>query len=91
MARYSYRCTRTACRQRKSLPHELEWYIHPPKCPACKQDSLKHDPWVRIQTIQRTCKCGYVGFPHRRGTMSRKWGICEHVDYETANDFMEDQ
>lgn len=86
---YNYRCNQRDCRQRTALAHPMEWYIKERKCPACKRLTLRHDPWVRQQAITRTCNCGYVAFPHRRGTMSRDWGICEHVPYNIANDFME--
>jgi len=41
--------------------------------------------------MRRTCRCGSVAFPHRKGTMSRVWGVCDAVAYETANAFMEDE
>lgn len=85
----NYRCNKADCRQRTVLSQNIDWYKRRPKCPACKRDSLRYDPAVRAQAITRTCNCGFVAFPHRRGTMSRYWGICEHVPYNIANDFME--
>jgi hypothetical protein len=88
---YNYRCSKQGCRQRKTLAHPMEWYLwkRKPKCPACKEDSLKFDGATRRATMRRTCKCGSVAWPHRIGTMSTKWGVCDSVPYGVADKFME--
>ncbi|TFH47837.1 MAG: hypothetical protein E4H01_07490 [Lysobacterales bacterium] len=74
---YNYRCNKADCRKRVTLAHEIEWYIRVPKCQQCKRpDTLRFDPWVRDQTLRRTCKCIGVHFPHRKGTVISENEFC---------------
>lgn len=79
---YNCRCTdRNNCGKRKTLPRDPETgYIRIPKCPGCGKRSLRVDPSTRRQTINRTCYCRGVHFPHRRGTILNENEFCHAND-----------
>lgn len=80
---YPYRCSiRRRCGKMVTLRHPIEWYIRRPKCPSCKQDTLKEYYCMRIRDISVTCKCGGVSFPHKRGYYRSKNEFCEHANVD---------
>jgi hypothetical protein len=86
---WNYRCNKKDCRHRVSLRHKLEWYIREPKCKSCKRsNTLRFDPWVRQQTIRRTCKCGGVHFPHRRGTVLNEHEFCHTLTLDQVGEIL---
>lgn len=78
---YNYRCSRrAACGKRKTLRHPLEWYLREPRCPDCGQHSLKFDLAPRRQTLERTCRCGGIAWPHREGTVLSDREFCHRLE-----------
>lgn len=77
--KYNCRCTTKKCRQRVTLNHHPTWYIRVPKCPSCKTGRLSYDPAPALQTIKRTCRCGGVHYPHKRGLYLNDNEFCEHA------------
>lgn len=66
---WPYRCSRTTCRQRVSLPRTIERYARPKLCPACAHDTLRLDRWKKRDHRRSACHCeGYI-FRHRRGSL----------------------
>ena len=87
--RYNYRCNKSDCRKRVTLPHKYEWYYWEtrPKCKGCgRRDTLYEDFEVHIRHKREKCECGRVGFPHRRGTFLNKEEFCIHADVEIIGD-----
>lgn len=85
-----YRCTkRRVCGARVSLPKPIERYTnqHRPKCPGCGRDSLKKLT-ERQYDRSRTCDCGDVPFPHRRGAKVYTQDLvtfCAHYEQTIAD------
>ena len=82
---YNHQCSHRHCRKRITLARPIEQYIREPKCPACGRKQLKFDPAPRRQTMQRTCRCGGVHFPHRIGTVLSVNEFCERVSMDAVS------
>ena len=77
---YNYRCTKGDCRKRTTLPKMTEFYLRVPPCKGCgRKHTLSLDPAVRKQTLQRTCKCRGIRWPHRVGTYLNQLEFCDHA------------
>lgn len=61
---YPYRCTRTTCRKRVTLPRRKEDYVREPRCRVCG-GSINLDKHVRPRDRALTCRCDAFPFPHR--------------------------
>ena len=80
---YPYRCSiKRKCGKCVTLAHPIDWYIRRPKCPACKQDTLKEDYGTRLRDKRLTCKCSGVSFPHKRGYIRSESEFCEHAEFD---------
>lgn len=83
MATYPYRCSiRRRCGKMVTLKHPIDWYIRRPKCPACKQDTLKPYYCMRLRDLRVTCKCGGVSHPHKRGYIRSRNEFCHHAEFD---------
>jgi hypothetical protein len=60
----NYRCTRSACRKRLSLPNRAK---RVPLCPFCGSH-LAEDSEPKRRARKNTCTCSELPYPHRRGT-----------------------
>jgi hypothetical protein len=63
----NYRCTKSSCRQRRTLKRPIEQYVREPRCLACG-GRLSYDPEPKRRHNQEKCVCDGYHFPHRRGT-----------------------
>ena len=82
------RCTlRRSCGKRKTLARHPDSYRVYPKCPmaGCK-GHLNADPSPAAQTQRRTCHCGHIRYPHKRGAFINANEICEHALVEDLGD-----
>jgi len=85
---YRYRCRVRACQTRKTLPRRLEDYKlerNVPRCPNCGSE-LRRDHNKDREAKRKTCLCGELPFPHRRGS---KW--CRHYTGEYTDQDYEDR
>jgi len=74
---YNYRCTKSTCRKRKSLP-EKQHFV---KCEC--GGTMHHDPEVKRRHKRENCYCGIPDFnPHRRGYAP--W--CKHADRQPTEE-----
>ena len=76
--RHRMRCSRGrhGCGRRFTLKRHPDSYKRSPKCPYCKSVFVISVEMERRQELanQETCKCSFIPFPHRKGTVLG----CEH-------------
>lgn len=72
--RWTCRCTKEACKTRRSLARHPSEYFIPPKCPGCGGRKWRWDRWQQAARRRGICQCGGYHFLHRVGS---KW--CEHA------------
>lgn len=85
---YRYRCSRQACRTRRTLPRRLEQYVREPRCRCCG-GSLTLDVYRQRKGASEgrpTCYCDGVHYPHREG--GTVW-CRHHPTGPTDRDFIE--
>lgn len=73
---FRYRCSRRACRARRSLPRRIEEYVREPKCRCCGARLTLDVTRQRKGASEgrRTCYCDGAHFPHREGSLL----LCRH-------------
>lgn len=80
--RYLYRCSKEACKVRRALKRQVEFYLREPKCKRCGS-RLRLDKHRMHETRAQRCHCDGYAFPHRKGS---KWcrfyaGVLTDEDY----------
>lgn len=77
----NYRCSdKRNCGRRRSLKHDISWYLYRPKCPGCGKDRLLPDPSVYRQTVKRGCFCQGPAWPHNKGRFEDENHVCVHAE-----------
>lgn len=73
---FRYRCNKridgVTCGGRKTLKKQIEFFAKEPKCPNCKNATLRLDKWRMKNEVNGngdTCNCDGYHFPHRKGSM----------------------
>lgn len=78
---YQCRCTRKSCRKRVTLKKHPDAYKVYPKCKGCG-GHVNHQPTERLYDKLRTCYCGSIRYPHRKGAFINKNEICVHAEVD---------
>jgi hypothetical protein len=66
---FPHKCSRRKCRQRTVLARKITDYAYPPRCPGCKQHTLKFDNFTYQRRLNRkACYCDGMHHAHRPGS-----------------------
>ena len=82
---YRYRCTKAACRARRTLRRPLEGYVREPRCRCCGGPLTLDAYRQQTELAYRPCNCDGYWFPHRPG--GGVWCI-QPLDGPTDEDYL---
>lgn len=82
---YPYRCSREACKVRRSLKRKAEEYVRTPRCRVCGS-RLRLDRTAMKDRRRKKCYCDGYPFIHRKGS---KW--CNHYAGEITREDLIDR